>query len=215
MMRCEDVQDKLPDYADGQLPDVTRRRVDHHLAACSSCRSDYELWKDSSEWMETDKERYHSIAPTKSIVDAVMASILSEEKWAIPFGRKVFSVTARMRRIGACAAVVLLMLCTFTLYVNTSNAEQANSLLIGGEVLAMGKQAQVVTSSMQTEDGTYIVESDQLVSEGQPLANATASIVPMDGKQGASEYESPNYAVVLSVFGILVTVLTMSWFTRA
>lgn len=79
----------------------------------------------------------------------------------------------------------------------------------------MGKQAQVVTSSMQTEDGTYIVESDQLVSEGQPLANATASIVPMDGKQGASEYESPNYAVVLSVFGILVTVLTMSWFTRA
>lgn len=215
MMKCEDVQDKMPDYADGLLPEMTRRRIDLHLANCKSCRSDYELWKDSSDWMETDKEQYHAITPTQSIVDAVMARILSEEKWAIPIGRKVFAVTARMRRIGASAAAILLMLCTFTLYVNSSNAEQANSLLIGNEVLAMGKHAQVVTSSMQSEDGTYIVQSEPLVSEGQPLASATASIIPLDGRHGTSETDGPNYGMVLSVFGILVTVLTMSWFTRA
>ncbi|USG63495.1 zf-HC2 domain-containing protein [Brevibacillus ruminantium] len=215
MMKCEEVQDRMPDYADGLLPDITRRRMDHHLASCSSCRSDYSLWQDSSNWMETDKEQYHSITPTRSIVDAVMARILSEEKWAIPIGRKVFAVTARMRRIGASAAVILMMLCTFTLYVNSTNAEQANSLLIGNEVLAMGKHAQVVTSSTQSEDGTYIVEPQPLVSEGQPLASATASIIPMEGKAGEQDHDEPNYGMVLSLFGILVTVLTMSWFTRA
>ncbi|MGG1659669.1 zf-HC2 domain-containing protein [Brevibacillus sp. NRS-1366] len=216
MMKCEEVQEILPEYADNLLPEVTRRRVDNHMATCYACRADYEMWSDSGEWMETHKEEYHSVTPSRSIVDAVMARILSEEKWAIPIGRKIFSVTARMRRIGASVAVLLLMLFTFTLYVNTSTTEQANSFIIDGEIMAMNTQkAQVISSSMQSDDGTYVVEAGQLSSKEEPLANATASIVPLDGKPSSTDLAKPNYSIVLSVFGILVTVLTMSWLTRA
>jgi hypothetical protein len=216
MMRCEEVQEILPEYAENLLPEMTQRRVDHHMAACYACRADYEMWSDSGEWMKTDKEEYHAVTPSYSIVDAVMARILSEEKWAIPIGRKIFSVTARMRRIGASAAAILLMLFTFTLYLNTSSTEQADALIINGEVMAMNSsKATVISSSMQTDDGTYVVEAEPLSSQDEPLANATASIVPLDGKPVSNDIAKPNYSIVLSVFGILVTVLTMSWLTRA
>jgi predicted anti-sigma-YlaC factor YlaD len=215
MMKCEEVQELMPDYADGLLSEVTRRRIDNHLTSCRACDADYALWKDSGDWMKSDREQYHAVAPSKSIVDAVMARILSEEKWAIPIGRKVFTVTARMRRVGACAAIILLMLCSFTLYVNTSSTEQANSLMIDGEVVAMGKKAQVITSSMQTADGTYVVEPQPLVSDEKPLVKGTASIVPFNGDHEPTDPTKPNYGIVLSVFGILVTVLSMSWLTRA
>jgi len=216
MMKCEEIQEILPEYADNLLPEVTQRRVDNHMATCYACRADYEMWSDSGEWMETHKEEYHSVTPSRSIVDVVMARILSEEKWAIPIGRKIFSVTARMRRIGASVAVLLLMLFTFTLYVNTSTTEQANSLIIDGEVMAMNTpKVQVISSSMQSDDGTYVVEAGQFSSKETPLANATASIVPLDGKPSSTDLAKPNYSIVLSVFGILVTVLTMSWLTRA
>jgi len=216
MMRCEEVQEILPEYAENLLPEVTKRRVDNHMAACSACRADYEVWSDSGEWMKMDKEEYHSVTPSRSIVDAVMARILSEEKWAIPIGRKIFSVTARMRRMSASVAVLLLMLFTFTLYVNTSSTEEANSLVINGEVMAMNTpKVQVISSSMQTDDGTYVVEAQTPVAQEEPLANATASIVPIDGKPNTSDITKPNYSVMLSVLGILITVITMSWLTRA
>jgi len=215
MMRCEEVQELMPDYADGLLSELTRRRIDNHLTNCRACSADFALWKGSSDWMKADRERYHAVTPSKSIVDAVMARILSEEKWAIPIGKKVFTVTARMRRVGACAAIILLMLCSFTLYVNTSSTEQANSLMIDGEVVAMGKKAQVITSSIQTEDGTYVVEPQPLVSDEKPLVRETASIVPFNSVHSPTDPTQPNYGIVLSVFGILVTVLSMSWLTRA
>ncbi len=215
-MRCEEVQEMLPEYAENLLPEVTQRRVDNHMATCYACRADYEMWTDSSEWMKMDKEEYHSVTPSRSIVDAVMARILSEEKWAIPIGRKIFSVTARMRRMSASVAVILLMLFTFTLYLNTSSTEQANSLVINGEVMAMNTpKAQVISSSMQSDDGTYVVEAQAPAGQEEPLANATASIVPLEGKPTSSDLTKPNYSIVLSVFGILITVITMSWLTRA
>lgn len=166
--------------------------------------------------MKMDKEEYHAVTPSRSIVDAVMARILSEEKWAIPIGRKIFSVTAKMRRMSASVAVLLLMLFTFTLYLNTSSTEQADSLVINGEVMALNTpKAQVISSSLQTDDGTYVVQAETPSSQDEPLASATASIVPLDGKPNNSDFTKPNYSIVFSVFGILITVITMSWLMRA
>ena len=214
-MRCEEVQEILPDYAENLLNEVTQRRVDNHLAACSACRADYELWKDSGDWISADRAEYHSITPSRSIVDAVMARILSEEKWAIPIGRKIFTVTARMRRMGASAAVILLMLFSFTLYLSSSSTEQANALVIDGELMEIHTpKTQVISSSMQSDNGTYVVEVGPHFGQEEHLANATASIIPLDAPPVSSEPSEPNYSIALSVFGILVTVITMSWLTR-
>ncbi len=214
-MRCEEVQEYLPDYTDNQLPEVTSRRIDNHLANCHSCRSEYAIWTESSDWIQAEKEQYTSVTTARSIVDAVMNRILSEEKWAIPIGKKVFTLTAKMRRLSLSAAAILLMVCGFSLFNNTESPQEA-SVLVGGEVVAMNeeKAPQVISSAIQSGDGTYNVEAESLSVESEPIVKSSAALLPIEGDASESETGKPKYSLILSFFGILVTVLAMSWLTR-
>lgn len=213
-MRCEEVQDLIPEYADNQLPEITHRRVDNHIAGCDGCRSEYQIWKESGSWIQADKEQYSTVTAARSIVDAVMARILSEEKWAIPIGRKVFTLTARMRRIGASAAMILLMLCAFTLYSNTKADESAEAMLMNGHMVAMNTtdKAAVISSNLQDEDGTYTVQEEPLPSSNEDPAKNSAQALPIENEADSLK---PKYGLILSFFGILITVIGMSWMTRA
>jgi hypothetical protein len=214
-MKCEEFQDLLPEYADNQLSEMTLRRVEQHLADCAGCRSEYKMWSESGTWIQANKQQYASVTTARSIVDAVMARILSEEKWAIPIGKKVFTLTARMRRIGFSAAMVLLLLCGFTLYANTNANEEAESLLMNGEIVAMNSlddKAQVISSNLHNEDGTFIVGGETLPSDDKNVNNETVQLLPI---QSDAEAFKPKYGLILSFFGILITVIGMSWMTRA
>jgi hypothetical protein len=209
-MNCEDVQDLLSAYADEQLPDLTKRRIENHLDGCESCRSDYRFWKESGSWMKAEREQYSAVAAARSIVDAVMARILSEEKWAIPIGRKVFTLTARMRQIGASAAAILLMICAITLFSNTNASDEA--LLAGGEIVAMvpGEKADVVKAGESTEP-TPIINDIEPIAPSNEMEIASEEIIPPVDQPAAGK---PNYGIILGFFGILITVLSMSWMTR-
>jgi len=207
-MKCEDVQELISEYAEDRLPEMTKRRVDQHLAGCASCTSDYQFWAESDSWMKVEREQYTAVTTARSIVDAVMARILSEEKWAIPFGRKVFTLTARMRRIGASAAVILLMLCAFSLYSEASISEQA--MLPESGVVAMVSPDSGIEVK---ENAVKTAGVDEIASP--PLDNgveyATEQILPVDQTLGDGK---PNFGLILGFFGILVTVISLSWMSR-
>jgi len=216
-MKCEDVQELISEYAEDRLPEMTKRRVDQHLAGCASCTSDYQFWAESDSWMKVEREQYTAVTTARSIVDAVMARILSEEKWAIPFGRKVFTLTARMRRIGASAAVILLMLCAFTLYSEASISEQA--MLPESGVVAMVPPDSSIEEKDNVVQGAAVEEPvetmgvDEIASP--PLDNgveyAAQQILPVDQTLGDGK---PNFGLILGFFGILVTVISLSWMSR-
>lgn len=212
-MKCDEAQELLTEYLDEQLPEMTRRRVDHHLAKCPACRAEYSIWQESNEWIQVEKDHYAAVA-APSIVDVVMARIMSEEKWAIPIGRKVFTITARMRWMSASAAVILLMLCSFSLINQTSaQGDLANGTLPQGNTFTMvaSNKAQVISASMQTDDGTYVVEPKADVNEKE------IEVASPNFYTSSEDTESPkaNHGLILSFFGILITVLSMSWLNRA
>lgn len=217
-MKCDEAQELLTEYLDDQLPEVTRRRVDNHLSKCAACRAEYSIWQESNDWIQVEKDHYTAVT-APSIVDAVMARILSEETWAIPIGKKVFTLTARMRWMGASAAVILLMFCSFTL-VNQSGSQNdlANgSLLPSGDTFTMVASAKsaVVSASLQTDDGTYVVEPQ--ATEAKPInPNDFETTSPrLLSNNEDTESTKANHGLILSFFGILVTVLSMSWLNRA
>lgn len=229
-MRCDEAQDLLPDYADNSLPELTRRRMDHHLVGCAACRSEYEFISDSSDWFESDKQQYATVSATTSIVDVVMARILSEEKWAIPIGRKVFTLTAKMRRIGLSAAMILFMLCSFTLYSHTDQQQdafipyraKAESITSDNLKANVGMAEETSALPEEIESTVAVVGSDQQteVTDASNMtllaqADASASTLAEITSDNQSSHTKPNFALVLSFFGILITVLSMSWITRA
>lgn len=215
-MKCEDVQELISEYAEERLPEMTKRRVDQHLAGCPSCKSDYQFWADSSSWMQEERKQYSAVTTARSIVDAVMARILSEEKWAIPFGGKVFTLTARMRRAGASAAVVLLLLSAFSLYSESNASDQA--LFPESGIVAMVPPmgvAEEKVDSVKSAGGEEAVETTvdtiKSASEEEGFDLATEQILPVDQTMGEGK---PNFGLILGFFGILITVIAMSWMTR-
>jgi hypothetical protein len=217
-MKCDEAQELLTEYLDDQLPEVTRRRVDNHLSKCAACRAEYSIWQESNDWIQVEKDHYTAVT-APSIVDVVMARILSEEKWAIPIGKKVFTLTARMRWMGASVAVILLMFCSFT-FVNQSGSQNdlANgSFLPSGDTFTMVASAKsaVVSASLQTDDGTYVVEPQ--ATEAKPInPNDFETTSPrLLSNNEDTESTKANHGLILSFFGILVTVLSMSWLNRA
>ncbi|RNB81648.1 hypothetical protein EDM56_25370 [Brevibacillus fluminis] len=217
-MKCDEAQELLTEYLDDQLPEVTRRRVDNHLGRCSACRAEYSIWQESNDWIKVEKDHYATVS-APSIVDAVMARILSEEKWAIPIGKKVFTLTARMRWLSASAAVILLMICSFTLIHQSGDQGDlaSGSLLPVGDTLTMvaSAKAPVVSASMQTDDGTYVVEPEaQAVKAINPNDFETTSPQLLSTNED-TESSKGNHGLILSFFGILITVLSMSWLNRA
>lgn len=214
-MRCEEVQDRLEEYCDNRLPELMRRKISHHLGMCNSCRSEYEVISESGAWLQSDREQYASVSMTKSIVEAVMARIMSEEKWAIPIGKKVFTLTARMRRIGVSAAIILLFLCSFTLYTKTDNhdvfAAAMVSPTISHEVVSASEDKEM--SPAQPHENIGLDEVEQGPTE---LAASPTSNIPLNhGIPVNEDKSSHNYSLILSLFGIVVTVITMSWMSRA
>ncbi len=204
-MRCEEAQELLTDYADNQLSEVTRRRVSQHLESCDNCRSEYRVWAESGKWIRAEKQQYTNVSTAKSIVDAVMARILSEEKWAIPIGKKVFTVTAKMRRLGVSVAILLFMISGLNLY-STSGDDS----FLASPIVPTAK-TEVMSASIQTKDG--IVE---VLPETSPSSDKeVAAIAPVSNDLDNSGAVKPNYGLILSVFGILITVIGMSWLTRA
>lgn len=197
-MRCQEAQSLLTEYSENLLPELTRKAVDHHLADCASCRSEYQIWMESSKWLLSEKEQYTYPSTARSIVDAVMARILSEEKWAISIGRKVFTVTARMRRMTAVAAMLFLLLCGFTLYSNSDDDR-----LRSGVPIAPTK-TEAIAASIE------ITPIEPVMEQWSETAAAVHSI-----GFNAADQQKPNYAIILSFFGIVVTVVTMGWLTRA
>lgn len=207
-MKCDEAQDLMIEYSDQMLPEVTKRRVDQHLASCDSCKEEYEVWAESSKLIRSDKEQSSQIVSTISIVDAVMARILSEEKWAIPIGRKVFTLTARMRRIGASAAVILLMLCGFTIFANSNQ----DASLAGADFPSQSKM-EVVSSALSSSDGIAEVTSEP--DPATAIASTDSAPAPVMIENASPNSGGPNYSIILSFFGILITVIAMSWMMRA
>ncbi|MGC5324580.1 zf-HC2 domain-containing protein [Brevibacillus sp. SYSU BS000544] len=204
-MKCEEVQDLIIEYTDQKLPELTKRRVDQHLDTCESCSADYEVWMESSTWLPVEKDLTAQVASSKSIVDSVMARILSEEKWAIPIGRKVFTLTARMRQFGASAAVILLMLSAFAVFSNSTQ----ETYVAGVDVGTTTSKTQVVSSEISTSEGIVEVVSDLPTTEVTEIASPPVII---DNNQSVPT--GPNYTLIIGFFGILITVIGSSWLMR-
>jgi len=206
-MKCDEAQCMRSEYKANLLPELTRRRLEQHLKDCPSCRAQLEDWREDSRGNPAGAAEGPIHTPKKSIVDAVMSRILSEEKWAIPIGRRVFTVTARMRRAGALAAMVLLVICSFVLYSH-SDEEQ----LLTGPIVAPTK-TEVIAASIE-------ITSEQPEPSAAPVPPDSHQVASASGGIGYDFQPEepgmkPNYGLVLGFFGILVTVLGMSWLTRA
>lgn len=202
-MKCDEVLQKISEYRANTLPKPIRQELLQHVQECPTCRVKHADIVRGQQLEKVDGDVY---IPRK-IVDSVMLRILSEEKWAIPIGRRVFTVTARMRRIGALVAILLLVVCSAVLYSNSDEEK-----LLAGTIVPPTK-TEVIAASIEITAEQPELSTAPLTADSNEVASASGSIdyaLPAEADE-----EQRNYGLALGFFGILVTVLGMSWLTRA
>lgn len=196
---CGLIQERFVDYWEGTAEEADRQQVEKHLAGCTACAEEFRLWEESSrlirelqlneEWPEDD-------AVVDELNRSVMNRIYADQRWSRPLSRRsyVFSGAFRMRVSGLLAAIMAIFLCG--LFYTVSDRLHAPHAQASG----------IMETADAFRTGTHASSSGMLVEV--PVASLSDPIVLR------ANATMPEYWVVLSLLGALMTLLIMNWFSR-
>lgn len=202
-MKCQEIQQLLSEYEDGTLSDLNRKRVEQHLDECTHCREESIVWRESREWILREKSHYMNVQGIHSVADLVMSRIMAEEKWAF-FGKRIVTISSRLRKWGMSAAVILLLVSCFHLVIQSGERYESVSNLPPAK-------PQVISSSLETTEGLdpFAVPNEMEIT----VEKESASIIePLDDSETSAHISSLPIAV--GVIGLILTILSLSWFNR-
>ena len=155
-MICSELEMKLNEYVDGELPEDDRRLIDEHLETCLSCRREI---KEIRSLVEQARRLPADIEPARALWPAVEsriagASATGSEPWA----RRPRSWARPGLWAPLAAAAMLLIAVAVPLLIETSepvrHAEETTSRIDLGATAMLAR----------AEDGALLPRSDLLVT---------------------------------------------------
>ncbi|QJC51882.1 hypothetical protein HGI30_10200 [Paenibacillus albicereus] len=193
-MKCEEVQDALALYWDVPEGDPLKQSVDLHLKHCIACRQEYELWEESERLIQelSGAEAYELAERAEEVNRTVMDRIHAEDHldWTL---RRRFSLNRALgARLSAAVAACLAMFCTSLLYVlfgRSGGADESKGMMD----TASASSSPVFKASISGDIPVATVSDPLLLS-----------LVPRE----------PQYWIILSVLGLVMTMLMTGWLSR-
>jgi hypothetical protein len=202
---CKTVRNLLDEPA---LSEDKMIELEEHIETCEHCKAEYSFYinftiEDELTFLHPAplSKEYESI----SVSDQVMQRIWRENKWADPVNRGV-RMTRTRRVVLALMAFILLMAGAVPLIVQWKDSNQAAA--------ALGDNS--------TADTLLPVNSLKLSDTAGPTATKKIEYGVIDSTSSPVMYNSEdksnnftvNYGLLASLFGILVTVVSISWLLR-
>ena len=195
---CGLIQERFIDYWDGTADSADRLAVEAHLVECPACAEEFRLWEESSKLirdMQFGDETIDDEATAVELNQNVMNRIYAEERWFMPALRHsyAFSRGFRLKIGGLLASLMALFFVGFmyTLYERF----HANSAPTTG----------VMETADAYEAGSHV---SNVVFIDVPVASLSDPIVLHVSPA------MPEYWVAFSLIGVVMTLLTLNWFTR-
>jgi anti-sigma factor RsiW len=203
-MDCKKVIRLLPDYTEGVLPPKVEKHIEEHLAECLACQ------KEHSFYIDEDSLLHSPILPAAyehvSVSGKVMERIMQENKWASPKPEHTREMPSSLRRMITGFAFAVFIACLLPLFM-------------------LGQELNEVMHPVQTDQATDTVVSAEALplpaGAGQEHTEASYGVVatfanPLPYTPSQKE-QSPqvDYGLLAALFGILVTVVSMSWLSRS
>lgn len=208
VMKCEQVQSWMPEYWDEQLSPLQTCHLENHVKQCSGCRQEYEIWEESEKLIRNSSAEFHSEKLQFTISDQIMSRIYAENPWAAPLSVRSTGLSHRIRLWMTGVSAILFIVFLTSLFFTTSMPSASESY--GKDIF--GSQPIIGIHSVGSAQASDKGEDS---AEGQSLYGAVASI-----GEPALLPEHPgligkSYYIALSLFGILITVMGMTWLNRA
>lgn len=207
-MKCSNAIHLMAGYVDQTLPEHSMKAMKLHLSQCQECQMEYIIWKESSELFQTDFSTLPipETSTTTSMAEGVMARLAREDKWTFPITAHAFAVSPSAKRWLTTLSILFLLVFGVLMY-GTFNLDQTANIDQGQVEWKDLSSSQMVIAIDQLVANTEEKSSDMryrlMASIGDPL------------NLDHSSYTPPNAGLVTGFLGIMVTVVTMSWLSRA
>lgn len=207
-MRCTDAIHLMAGYVDQTLPEHSMKAMKHHLQHCQDCKTEYIIWKESSKLFQMDFHSLPVLETSASISEGVMARLAREDKWTFPITAHVFAISPSVKRWMTTLSILFLLVFGVLMY-GTFHWEQTSGT----------QQGQVEWKELSSSQ--MVLTIDQLVATPTKEGKSTDMRYRLTASIGDplnldhSSYSPPNIGLVAGFLGIMVTVVTMSWLSRA
>jgi hypothetical protein len=208
-MKCSDIQELFGDYWDMPNDDLRRVAVNSHIKNCSSCKEEFKIWEESTVLIRSAVESKSDSDYRHAVSDRVMTRIYHDESWRIPIPNRIYAISHSLRR--NLTAVIAFSLALFVvsflfsiLYDRPSEASIASS----------GSS----TFDLQAPKVFVPNDNNSASLNGHSLDSAVASLntgfmEPLRFSVGPI-HSYPHYLLVVSILGLIATMLIMNWFSR-
>lgn len=207
-MKCSDIQELFGIYWDLPNDDLRRAVVDKHIKQCALCAEEFQIWEESTVLIRSVTEYDGMPNSVPPISEKVMHRIYEDESWRIPVPERMYAISYRLRRnltavIAGCLALFVFGFLFSIIYDGTSNPS-----MISADSSIYDLQAPQALSGGSAKESM----------NGHKLASAVASlnptfVDPLRFKVGPI-HSYPHYLLVLSLLGLIATMLIMNWLSR-
>jgi hypothetical protein len=206
-MNCSDIQELFGDYWDLPDDDLRRVAVDSHIKNCSSCEEEFQIWEESTILIRTAVESKPESDYQHPVSYKVMNRIYNDESWRVPIPDRMYAISYSLRR-------------NFTAVIAFSLALFAVSFLFS-VLHDQSSEAAFVSSASKYDlqaPKAFVPNENSSSLNGKALGGAVASLnsgfmEPLSFNVGPI-HSYPHYLLVISILGLIASMLIMNWFSR-
>lgn len=204
-MNCKTVQRVLADYMDGKLSPTQEKEVEKHLEECEACQDEHAFYIDSNQAF------LHSpVLPATyehlSVSDKVMERILQENKWASPAPERAREIPKPLRQWITGLAITLLLASFLPVFILGKQLGEVMHPAVFDTATDMVASAESLRFSSEKSESVPTTQYGIIASSNAPISY---SLPPKE------QPSHVHYGLLSALFGILVTVVSMSWLSRS
>jgi hypothetical protein len=206
-MKCSDIQELFGVYWDLPNDDLRRAAVDKHIATCPDCAEEFQIWEESTFLIRSASITKELPDYEPLVSDKVMNRIYENESWRIPVQERMYAISYTFRRnlTAVIAFCLALFMFSFLFAIVYDGAPQ--STIAAADNSLFDLEAPQALKSSQTES-----------MNGHQMFDAVASLNPSFMEPirfhvgPINSY--PHYLLVVSILGLISTMLIMNWLSR-
>ncbi|UKS30584.1 zf-HC2 domain-containing protein [Paenibacillus sp. HWE-109] len=206
-MKCSEIQELFGVYWDLPNNDLRRAAVDAHIATCTECAEEFQIWEESTmlirtATIESDLSDYEPMVSSK-----VMSRIYEDESWRMPVSERIYAISYKLRRNLTAVIAFCLALFVFSFLFAVVYDGTPQSSIAAADNSLFDMQAPQALKSTTTES-----------MNGHKMGDAVASLNPSFMEplrfHVGPIHSYPHYLLVVSLLGLIATIIIMNWLSR-
>lgn len=194
-------------YWDLPNDDLRRTAVDEHIATCAECAEEFQIWEESTILIRTSAIENELPDYEPMVSSKVMNRIYEDESWRIPVTERMYTISYKLRRNLTAVFALFLALFVFSFLFAIVYDGTPQSTMAAADNSLYDLQAPQAMKSTGAES-----------MNGHKMVDAVASLNPSFMEplrfQVGPIHSYPHYLLVVSILGLIATIIVMNWLSR-